>query len=259
MRRTARTIAGAGLLLAALVFSLGAAAQSPDELANQFVVKFVCGDAAFASQPVIDGVAPCVAPCLAHLRCTVHPPRRDGRHRSVAAARYSGGWSHARQPPVPASARSFAAVLVLALPGLAAGDVAEEIARETVDVVFSEVEREVIRDYYGGHPEPREREKDKDRDDAGKSRKDGGRKDGGRKGLPPGLAKKDALPPGLQRQLERNGRLPPGLEKRALPDSLDRRLPRPPQGHERVIVDRDVVLVETATGIIRDIVRDVLD
>src|SRR5215475_5454143 len=32
--------------------------------------------------------------------------------------------------------------------------------------------------------------------------------------LPPGLAKKDRLPPGLERQLMRNGTLPPGLQKR---------------------------------------------
>src|SRR5215831_5359969 len=34
------------------------------------------------------------------------------------------------------------------------------------------------------------------------------------KGLPPGLAKKESLPPGLQKQLVRNGQLPPGLEKK---------------------------------------------
>jgi hypothetical protein len=33
--------------------------------------------------------------------------------------------------------------------------------------------------------------------------------------LPPGLAKRDRLPPGQERQLERNGTLPPGLQKRA--------------------------------------------
>ena len=30
--------------------------------------------------------------------------------------------------------------------------------------------------------------------------------------LPPGLAKKDRLPPGLEKQLVRNGTLPPGLQ-----------------------------------------------
>ncbi len=38
-----------------------------------------------------------------------------------------------------------------------------------------------------------------------------------RSGLPPGLAKKDRLPPDLERHLERNGTLPPGLQKRVQP------------------------------------------
>ena len=36
-------------------------------------------------------------------------------------------------------------------------------------------------------------------------------------GLPPGLAKREHLPPGLQRHLERNGTLPPGLQKKLQP------------------------------------------
>jgi len=35
--------------------------------------------------------------------------------------------------------------------------------------------------------------------------------------LPPGLAKKDQLPPGLEKQLVRRGTLPPGLQKRLQP------------------------------------------
>jgi len=37
------------------------------------------------------------------------------------------------------------------------------------------------------------------------------------KGLPPGLAKKEHLPPGLQKHLARNGQLPPGLQKKIQP------------------------------------------
>src|SRR5260370_35323988 len=42
--------------------------------------------------------------------------------------------------------------------------------------------------------------------------------------LPPGLAKKDRLPPGLERQLELRGTLPPGLRGRlyAVPVDLER-------------------------------------
>jgi len=50
----------------------------------------------------------------------------------------------------------------------------------------------------------------------------------GRASLPPGLAKKDHLPPGLEGQLQRNGTLRPGLQERVqpLPHSCADRLPR---------------------------------
>ena len=79
-------------------------------------------------------------------------------------------------------------------------------------------------------------------------------------GLPPGLAKRESLPPGLRRQLDRNGTLPPGLEAQLhpLPDALDRRLLRLPDGVRRVVVGRDVLLVEDRTNVIRDVLRNVL-
>ena len=57
-------------------------------------------------------------------------------------------------------------------------------------------------------------------------------------GLPPGLAKRETLPPGLQRQLRRNGTLPPGLQKKLhpFPYALERRLPRLPADYSRVII-----------------------
>ncbi len=83
-----------------------------------------------------------------------------------------------------------------------------------------------------------------------------------KKGLPPGLAKRGGdLPPGLQKKLERDGQLPPGLQKRIepLPVDLDRRLPRLPQYWERVVVERDVVLLDRRTNRILDIIEDVID
>jgi Ni/Co efflux regulator RcnB len=77
----------------------------------------------------------------------------------------------------------------------------------------------------------------------------------GKKGLPPGLAKKETLPPGLQKQVERGGTLPPGLAKRDLPASLSARLGAPAEGTERVIAGTDVVLIEKATGVVLDILR----
>ena len=82
------------------------------------------------------------------------------------------------------------------------------------------------------------------------------------KGLPPGLAKRGGdLPPGLQKKLERDGQLPPGLQKRMepLPVDLDRRLPRLPENWERVVVERDVILLDRRTNRILDVMENVID
>jgi hypothetical protein len=81
------------------------------------------------------------------------------------------------------------------------------------------------------------------------------------KGLPPGLAKRGGqLPPGLQKHLEKNGRLPPGLQKRLepLPRDLEARLPRLPGSWERVILERDVILVDQRSNRILDILENVI-
>jgi hypothetical protein len=82
-----------------------------------------------------------------------------------------------------------------------------------------------------------------------------------KKGLPPGLAKRGGkLPPGLQKHLEKNGQLPPGLQKRLepLPSDLDARLPSVPEYWERVIVERDVILLDRRTNRILDIIENVI-
>jgi hypothetical protein len=91
-----------------------------------------------------------------------------------------------------------------------------------------------------------------------KKHKGRGKNKGHGKGLPPGLAKRDKLPPGLAKQLERNGRLPPGLQKRALPSKLEAKLPPPQTGTERIIVGNDVVLINAATNVVLDIIQGVL-
>ncbi len=81
------------------------------------------------------------------------------------------------------------------------------------------------------------------------------------KGLPPGLAKRGGkLPPGLQKHLDKNGQLPPGLQKRLepLPVDLDRRLPRLPEYWERVVLERDVILIDRRTNRILDIIENVI-
>ena len=115
----------------------------------------------------------------------------------------------------------IASTLVLALPATA--DV-------SVEVRFGKDEISIIRDYY---------------EDLGrKERKD---KHAGR-GLPPGIAK----------NLARGKALPPGIAKQQLPPELVRRLPDVPDGHERIIVDGKVLLVDLATQVVRDILTDVV-
>jgi hypothetical protein len=75
---------------------------------------------------------------------------------------------------------------------------------------------------------------------------------GGRKGLPPGLAKKDRLPPGLERQLQRNGTLPPGLQKRVepLPARCEAQLPRLPNQWARVVLSGRILLLDSSRRIV---------
>ena len=100
--------------------------------------------------------------------------------------------------------------------------------------LFLPEERRIIRDYY---------------------------QSGATAGLPPGLAKRGGkLPPGLQKQLQKNGTLPPGLQKRLqpIPTDLDRRLPPIPEIWERVIIGRDVILLDRRTNRILDIIENVI-
>ena len=73
--------------------------------------------------------------------------------------------------------------------------------------------------------------------------------------LPPGLAKKDRLPPGLDKQLVRRGTLPPGLQKRIqpCPEELERRLPPPPPDCAHVLIGGHIVLLNRRTNIVVDI------
>ena len=73
--------------------------------------------------------------------------------------------------------------------------------------------------------------------------------------LPPGLAKKDRLPPGLEKQLVRRGTLPPGLQKRIqpCPEELERQLPPPPPDCAHVVVGGHIVLLNRKTNLVIDI------
>jgi hypothetical protein len=71
-------------------------------------------------------------------------------------------------------------------------------------------------------------------------------------GLPPGLAKRESLPPGLQKHIQKNGTLPPGLQKKvqALPSQCQINLPRLPGGWERVVLGDRVIVLDPAKRII---------
>ena len=83
---------------------------------------------------------------------------------------------------------------------------------------------------------------------------------GNRSSLPPGLAKRDRLPPGLEKQLRERGTLPPGLQKKMqpLPWQLERQLGRLPAAYRRVIIGNNVILMNEKTALIYDIIRSVI-
>ena len=70
--------------------------------------------------------------------------------------------------------------------------------------------------------------------------------------LPPGLAKKDRLPPGLERQLQRNGTLPPGLQKRVRPlaSECESQLAPLPSGWARVVLSGRILLLDRGNRIL---------
>ena len=143
-------------------------------------------------------------------------------------------------------------------------------ASDLGQVIFKEVEKRAIEEFFGKQAAQASKKasKDDDDDEKGEGKKKKGKKakkskgkgqgQGKNKGLPPGLAKRDSLPPGLQKHLEKNGTLPPGLAKRGLPSELESKLPEVPSGLERIIAGDDVVLMEKATGKILDIIQGVL-
>lgn len=138
-----------------------------------------------------------------------------------------------------------AALAALTLAGCAlepvrtSGRVVVQDENVRVEVAFNEQDRQRIRDYYHAR-QPSQRPGN------------GPHKNG----LPPGLAKREQLPPGLQKQVEKNGALPPGLQTRSLPPELERQLSPVPKGYVRVEVGADVVLMEGNTRIVVDVVKD---
>lgn len=126
------------------------------------------------------------------------------------------------------------------------------------DIVFKETEKRIIKDYFGGKVATSTSDDDDDDDDGKgkgkKNKKDKKNKKKKNKKTPPGLAKKNGLPPGLAKRQT----LPPGLQSRGLPEGLASSLPPLPEGQERVIIDNDILLLETGTNLVLDVLQDVI-
>jgi Ni/Co efflux regulator RcnB len=73
--------------------------------------------------------------------------------------------------------------------------------------------------------------------------------------LPPGLAKKDRLPPGLERQLVVRGTLPPGLRgyMRPCPVEVVHYLPPAPVGYMHTVIGGNIVLVNKSNFLVVDV------
>ncbi len=137
-------------------------------------------------------------------------------------------------------AQAVILVLVLTMVG---GVGAAVSVQGKVEIVFTPQERQMIREYYSKEI----------------IEQAGGVKGKGKKGLPPGLAKKEKLPPGIRKQLQRNGTLPPGLEKKMepLPKEVEVRMKQLPPECTRVVVGTDIIILDKTTQKILDIIHDV--
>jgi len=116
-------------------------------------------------------------------------------------------------------------------PTIESGSVAVENENMSAVIVFSDNDREKIMHYY--------------------------KRSGKIKKVPPGLAKKQELPPGLQKHIEKYGELPPGLEGRSLPEDLERSLALLPAGYVRLKVGGDVIIMNQKTRVVFDVVWDI--
>jgi hypothetical protein len=77
--------------------------------------------------------------------------------------------------------------------------------------------------------------------------------------LPPGLARREELPPGLRKQLHEQGVLPPGLEKHlvAVPGPLVIRLPAVPSYYHRYFAGNDLLVIDSRSNRIAAIIPNV--
>jgi len=103
------------------------------------------------------------------------------------------------------------------------------VARDEAIVIDRDGHRRIVHDYYGTNA------------------------------LPPGLAKRQSLPPGLEKQLHERGKLPPGLQKRltAVPSPLAARLPGLPPYYSRYFAGTDLLIVDTRSNRIVSVIPNI--
>ena len=143
----------------------------------------------------------------------------------------------------------FLCALAMSVTAIApADDAVTGTLKEMGKTFFSEVERRVIRDYYQEKFGDIEHAPDSSVDDSEHARKKKHKKHKA-KGKPHGL------PPGVAKKVARGGELPPGIAKKHLPQALESQLPPPAPGYERAIVDDAVVLIDTLTERVVDVIR----
>ncbi|MFO7542523.1 MAG: hypothetical protein R6W97_06910 [Thiobacillus sp.] len=111
------------------------------------------------------------------------------------------------------------------------GDVHVRDRNYDVRVVFSDVDRRIIRDYYVTDY----------------------------RRLPPGQVKHGRLPPGQAYKMKRQQGIPPGISWGYLPPTVESRLSRLPEGYVRVVIGADVAILNTRTRVVVDLIESIHD
>ncbi len=103
-----------------------------------------------------------------------------------------------------------------------------------ITFTFTDHHRHSVRSYYNEHPRHHGKKHKKNKwKNKGRGR--------GRDHMPPGLAKRDVLPPGIQMQ--------------AVPVDLVRQLPHPPHGTRYTYHDDQVLLIDLNTRVVLDFIN----
>lgn len=71
---------------------------------------------------------------------------------------------------------------------------------------------------------------------------------------PPARSKPQPLSPALAKQIRRGGTLPDKLDVTAFPENLSKQLPTAPRDYERVLFHRWVLLVQTSSRLVVDLI-----